>query len=170
MPEHLLQRWHLVGLPPMHEALIRRLAKQECDLVYKDSPLSKDSQRELSIAWSVAESLDSWSAWSHPDSVDVLIASADALMTLIENSSLSPQDLLFDAPSNGMESGRCLRLVWSGLWGSHNDLGWATEFFAQGVIVDPTSLQSWIRIAVHKAPAIPKPLHPFLRDLKLPTA
>jgi hypothetical protein len=164
MPEHRLQRWHLVGLPRMHDALIRRLTKQECDLV------AKDSLRKLSIGWSIAEDLDSWSGWSHPEGIDVLIASADTLMKLIENSSVSPQTLLFDAPSQGLENGRCLRLVWSGLNGAHNDLGWATEFLAQGVIADPASLQSWVRIAVLNAHGIPQPLHPFLRDLKLPTS
>jgi hypothetical protein len=164
MPEHLLQRWHLVDLESMHDALIRRLVKQECDRI------AQETQNELSIAWSTAEGFDSWYEWSHPDSIDVLIASADTLMTLIENSSISPQALLLDPMQQGSPIGRCLRLVWSGLSGSHNDLGWGTEFLAQGVIADTASLQSWIRIAIAKARTIPKPLHPFLRDLKLPTA
>lgn len=159
MPGLLLQRWHLVGLQPMHDAMIRRLAIQECGVA------NKELNAEISIAWSTSDEMTSWSSWKIAEEIDVLIVAADLLIKMLTSSSAS-----LSSHPLGTESRSCLRLVWSCLDSSQNDFGWATEYFANGVIVDPVSLQSWIRIAIRKARTLSKPPHPFLSDLKLPSA
>lgn len=158
MLEKLLQRWHLVGLLPMHDAMVRRLVHEQCDLV------AQERQREISIAWSTSDHLESWSAWSRAVDWDVVIVAVDPLLSLIEKSFTTSQTRLL-----GTENRNGLRLVWSGIHGGQNNFGWVTEYLANGVIVDPQSLQSWIRIAISKAHSIAKPPHPFLRDLEIPS-
>ncbi|MFO0013508.1 MAG: hypothetical protein ACK553_12245 [Planctomycetota bacterium] len=158
MPCALVQRWHLIGLLPIHDAAVRRLAHEECLALQMDS-------RDLSIAWTAAERMHRLSEWVRPAHADVVIATADCLVEALDGEPNASQPFL-----PGTENPSCLRLVWSGLNGSRNDLEWATAWFASGTIIDPTSLQSWVRTAVRHAASVPKPPHPFLRDLRLPSA
>jgi len=153
MPHEYLQRWRLIGLQASHEALIRRLAIAECSALENERP-------GLSIDWSVSERIGAWSEWSNSHEVDVILIHAARLMEAVDAFFDSSQTML-----PGTETRKCLRLVWSGLDRSRNDLLWANQWLAHGVITDPATAQSWVRIAVRKANAISKPPHPFLRNL-----
>lgn len=162
----LLQRWCLVGLEPMHDALIRRLAIEACVV------LGQESNRDLSIGWSTSPSFHDCKGWLRPENVEVLIAATDQVADILQE---FQETLPFDptgsgSTGSGSTGAHCLRLLWSGLEGNLGDHAWASACLAHGAIVDLLSLQSWIQVAVREAAWIPKPPHPFLRDLKLPSA
>jgi hypothetical protein len=161
MRDGLLQRWCLVGLEPMHDALIRRLAI-EASVMH-----GQESNRELSIAWSTSPSFHDCDGWWRPENIDVLIAATDQVADILQE---FQETLPFDPAGSGSTDPRCLRLLWSGLEENLGDYAQASAWFAHGAIVDLLSLQSWIQVAVRKAAWIPKPPHLFLRDLKLPSA
>lgn len=152
MASSVAQRWHLVGLQAMHEAMVRRIANEECDAARRDSKF------DIGILWSRAESLSHWTQWSHPNHADVIIAQSDRLIDAMEAAeALNSTTLLATGPD------QCLRLIWGGLDGDLEDLYWSTEWLASGIIADASSLRSWIRSAVRHARTIPQPPHPFLR-------
>lgn len=153
MSHEYLQRWRLIGLQPNHEALIRRLAVAECSALENQRP-------GLSIDWSISERIGAWSEWASSHDIDVTIIHATRLMEAVDVFINSSQTMLA-----GTETRKCLRLVWSGLDRSRNDLLWANQWLAHGVITDPATAQSWIRNAVRKANTVPHPPHPFLRNL-----
>jgi hypothetical protein len=152
MPDDYLQRWRLIGLQPNHEALIRRLAVSESCALENQRP-------SRSIDWSVSERIDAWSEWANARDVDVIIIDAPILIDAVEAFIDSSQTMLC-----GTETRSCLRLVWSGLDRSRNDLLWANQWLAHGVITDPATAQSWVRNAVRNANTVPRPPHPFLRN------
>lgn len=153
-----IQRWRLVGLAPMHDAMIRRLAFDECLAV------RNDSKADLSIAWSCDPALEAWSQWARGEHADVLIVDAERLIDAMGGIATAPQRVL-----TGTERHACLRLVWSSLDGLAADATWCTEWLASGAITDPGSLEAWIRTAVRTAARHPKPADPSFRDLtKLP--
>jgi hypothetical protein len=138
----------------MHQAMIRRIALEECDAALRDRLI------DISILWSNTETLSDWNQWSQANQADVIIADCDRLVDAMETvESLSSATLLATGEK------QCLRLVWRGLDGSMDDLCWSTEWLASGVIADAVSLRSWIRSAVRHARTIPKPPHPFLQNL-----
>ncbi|MCU0708806.1 MAG: hypothetical protein MUF23_10985 [Pirellula sp.] len=151
MASCVAQRWQLVGLHPMHEAMIRRIAKEECEAA------SRDAQAELSILWSRTEKLTQWSDWSRASQADVIIMDADRLVDAMEAAGYLNSTTLL---ATGKD--QCLRLIWKGLDGNMDDLCWSTEWLACGVIADAISLRAWTRSAVRHARTIPKPPHPFL--------
>lgn len=150
----MLQRWHLVGLHPTHDALIRRLASHECRMLEGES-------RNVSIEWSISERIGRWSDWASADEVDVIIVHATRLIEAVDAYVDHPQTFL-----SRTEHRRCLRLVWSGFDRDRKDLLWASSCLAHGVITNPAVLQSWIGSCVRNANAIPKPFHPFLRKIQ----
>lgn len=152
MSHESLQRWRLIGLQSNHEALIRRLAVAECCWLENERP-------GLSIDWSVSERIDAWSEWANSHEIDVMIIHAPRLMDAVDAFIDSSQTMLC-----GSETRNCLRLVWSGLDRSRNDLLWANQWLAHGVITDPATAQSWVRSAVRNANTVPRPPHPFLRN------
>lgn len=153
MSDEYLQRWRLIGLQPNHEALIRRLAVSECRALDGERP-------GRSIDWSVSERINAWSEWANARDVDVIIIHAPSLIDAVEAFMDSSQTMLC-----GTETRNCLRLVWSGLDRSRNDLLWALQWLARGVITDLSTAQSWIRNAVCNANTVTRPPHPFLRNL-----
>jgi len=181
-----LQRWWAVGLTPMHEAMVRRLAVHHL------------SQHQLLLQWSsfvrwedlpvdVPVDLPSdeagtcpparfaypsarFDAWSSPKLSDVIIMEVDPMRRMcgemVSNLSQLPR------PSS---SGPCIRLVWS--WGA---LGHLESFetddsivsitsLAHGVIHNAVTLNGWIRSAVVHARNHPSPPHPLLQDLSIPS-
>ena len=138
----------------MHEAMIRRIAKEECDASLQDTRV------EIAILWTSTERFSEWSQWSQANHADVIIAESKRLVEVMETAMPLNSATLLATGEN-----HCLRLVWRGLDGCVDDLCWSTEWLASGVIADAASLRSWIRSAVRHARSIPKPPHPFLQDL-----
>jgi hypothetical protein len=151
-----LQRWQLIGLRPMQDALVRRLVMQECDLL-------EDTSAPLSIEWSTRERFNTQNDWMQPEAVDVLIADVDRVSEMMKCSVGEPKRLPVSTSNP-----TCLRLLWSGLDGSYHDQVWASQWFAQGAIIDVVTLQSWVRIALQRGNRIPKPPHPWLRNVEIP--
>jgi hypothetical protein len=151
------QRWHLIGISPIHEALIRRLAKEECLRWSRDDSI-------LTIAWSMSARLDHLDPWIRGDAFDVVIATDRSLIDAMDDHSTT-----FPLFHFGTLNPACLRLVWYGLHGGCDKLACVHASLANGSITDPSSLQSWVRVLVRCAESAPMPTHPLVAGWKTST-
>jgi len=152
------QNWHVIGLHPMHEAMVRRVAMEERQHANRSLDL------DVELACSSSPKLDQWSHWTHPYEADVMIVERDALFGAIQ--SFGPYT---ESDHLVHQSETCLRLVWHWNAVGHRDLRWCTQWMACGVIHRPSSLLSWVHAATYRGPLRPRSPHSLLRDLQLPT-
>jgi hypothetical protein len=158
MPAPRTQRWHLIGLVPMHDALIRRLAIQERELTNRIQGV------DVNIEWSASPRLESWRVWTQPEPIDITIIHRDQLLDAIERLGAFDRSQFLVRDSDWR-----MRLLWSWFPFGKHDVSWGTHWLAAGAICGPRTLQSWIRVANRKGSLGPRPPHTLLRELKLPT-
>lgn len=181
-----MQRWCVVGLTPMHEAMVHRMAEHYLSqhsltmqwrsmgrweelLVEASNTLRRDLEESNSSApfmdpsgplpWRGTRNL-----------ADVIIMDVDPLFRMSGEMVLNSSQ--FPIPSS---SDPCIRLVWS--WGALGRLETVetTDFvvpiasLAHGMIHNAETLDGWIRSAVIHARSHPIPPHPLLQNLSIPS-
>lgn len=185
-PAMRLQRWCVVGLSSMHEAMVHRLALHyltQHHLVlqwqsfarWEDLPgvVSVGLQGDVENANPSARFTDpaiQFHAWDSRNLSDVIIMEAGQLRRLCVEMLSKVSQL----PSPG-SSDPCIRLVWS--WGGLGrlesletiDFIVPMSSLAHGLIHNDTTLNGWIRSAAVHAQNHPSPPHPLLQDLSLPS-
>lgn len=181
-----LQRWWVVGLAPMHEAMVHRLAVHHLSqhhlllqwiyfARWEDFPVDEPVDLPSDGADAVPSSRypypsSRFHAWDSPKLADVIIMEFDQLRRMCGEmiSSLSQ----FPYPSS---VDPCIRLVWS--WGTQGHLESietddsivSMTSLAHGVIHNAVTLNGWIRSAVVHARNHPSSPHPLLQDLSIPS-
>jgi hypothetical protein len=185
-PATRLQRWCVVGLSSMHEAMVRRLALQSLTqhhLVlqwqsfarWEDLPgvvsvgLQGDG-RDADPSARFTDPAIQFHAWDSRNLADVIIMEVGQLRRLcVEMLSKVSQ---LPSPSS---SDPCIRLVWS--WGGLGrlesletiDFIVPMSSLAHGLIHNDITLSGWIRSAAVHARNHPSPPHPLLQGLSLPS-
>jgi hypothetical protein len=156
----LVQDWSLLGLRPMHRALLRRWAEQAASTV--QGPL--DRKREL--VWHLASLSDS----SDPE---LLAAMCRPGVLIVDCEGLSKRvlaDRVRDAVLNAVHhrTNDQIRLVWH--WSLHGkqDLLWCTELSFDGVISDARSLTQWLRVCLRRGKVVEGQSNRLLQGIELP--
>lgn len=172
-----LQRWQLIGLKPMHQALVRRLATRDA-LAASNRPAFCESRLAIGatamvpngwsgceLEWSTQSKLDSIGPWISRSQADVIIIERGMMLDWLDCNHNDEAEMRLPSP---VARATPLRLLWSwSEWGAR-DLAWVSPWFARGVIHNAATLEAWVRSALCHGTKHPKPPHPLLRDLKLP--
>lgn len=172
-----LQRWRLIGLKPMHQAFVRRLATRDAlaasiqpatgdvGMATQANAMVLDRRIGCEIEWSMQSKLDSIGPWISRSDADVIIIERGLLLDWLDRNRSDEAELRIPAT---LARTTPLRLLWSwSEWGAR-DLAWVTPWLAQGVVHNAATLEAWVRSALRHGTKQPKPPHPLLRDLKLP--
>ncbi len=181
-----VQDWGLLGLRPMHRALVRRYVVQKTL-----NPLAMPVQQ--SVVWHLA----SWHSKAYcggpayldqgqSDCENLLLSSLHRTGVLVvERAGLLQRvkedrqdDLLLaelhrssHRSSQDRSHGRSyrqIRLLWNWSLRGMQDLAWCTELSFDGVIHDAGSLMKWVRVCLAQGKAYECQQNSLLRDLHMP--
>ncbi len=153
-----VQYWSLLGIKPMHRALLRRTVEQV------SIPLMDAAASPFELTWCVFEATTNETRLECFERPGVLIIDRDTLTKQIgdhEAVDLNPN--LYCERSN-----RQIRLLWDWCKRGKEDLMWCTELSFCGVIYDVESMNRWVRVCLKRGKVIQSQNNLLLRDLQLP--
>lgn len=159
-----VQSWSLLGLKPMHRALLRRSV---------DSELEKrvsTMRQQQSCEWHVVEVLS-----SEPAAQEGLVAALARPGVLVID-----RDRWLERMGNGVprdpfhnrmpfRDDQQIRLLWNWSLYGKSDLQWCTAWTFDGLISDPESLENWVRVSVQRAVCTQSQTNPILNGIKFPS-
>ena len=152
-----VQSWSLVGIKPMHRALLRRT-------VERAATPSTGAASRFKLAWSVFEEKANRPNLEFCELPSVLILGKDTLIKQFEDHvGTAFADDRYHRRSNAQ-----IRLLWNWCQRGKEDLMWCTELSFDGVIYDLASMYRWVRICLKRGRIIESQNHSLLRDLQLP--
>jgi len=159
LSKEFVQDWTLLGLKPMHRALLRRCVENH---IAKTSEL----QNKRMITWHVLhwDALSEHKLLSQFHRTGVLIVDRNGLLRrAIEDRQLDPVLAALQCRSKAQ-----IRLLWNWSLQGFADLHWCTELSFDGVIHDSVSLEGWLRCCLRLGVATECQLNCLLRDIQLP--
>ena len=152
-----VQSWSLLGMKPMHRALLRRTVEQAA------IPLTEAAASRFEIAWSdFASNQPDSNCFARPG---VLIIDRDTLNKRIEEH----EGCELSIGTYYQSSKAQIRLLWNWCKRGKEDLIWCTELSFDGVIYDLASMNRWIPVCLKRGRIIQSQNNLLLRDLQLPT-
>ncbi len=152
-----VQSWNLLGMKPMHRALLRRTVERAA------IPLTESAASRFELIWNdLAANQSDSDCFSRPG---VLMIDRGTLTKRIEDREGSEFNLdMYYQRSNAQ-----IRLLWNWSKRGKEDLIWCTEFSFDGVIYDLASMNRWVRVCLKRGRIIQGQNNFLLRDLQLPT-
>ncbi|MBM3963944.1 MAG: hypothetical protein FJ308_02600 [Planctomycetes bacterium] len=181
-----MQRWCVVGLTPMHEAMVHRMAVHYLSqhsltmhwqsigrwdelLVEASNILLQDTDASDSFALS-KDSASRFPWRGSRNWADVIIMEVDQLCRMSDAMVLNSSQLPMPSSSDP-----CIRLAWG--WGAigRSETVETADYIvpiaslAHGLIHNAETLDGWIRSAVIHARNHPIPPHPLLQNLSIPS-
>lgn len=155
-PQRVLS-WSLLGLKPMHRALLRRTAEQLA------VPLEETSEKRGELTWCSFDTNQSVSdCFALPG---ILIIDSDELAKRMQNQSSDESNLGLLYQRSTVQ----IRLLWNWCYRGKESLMWCTELSFDGVIYDLASMNRWVRICLSRGKVSQGQGNVLLRDLQLPT-
>ncbi len=160
LAKQTVQDWSLLGLKPMHRALVRRCVEQT------NAVHQRTLQGQRKVAWS----LDPWD-WHREQSLLPILDRTGILIIeckgLLERAKVvEPIDPFLVALQR--RSNAQIRLVWNWTLQGKKDLQWCTEMSFDGVVHDARSLMTWLPICLRHGKSRERQLNSLLRDIELP--
>ncbi len=160
LAKQTVQDWSLLGLKPMHRALLRRCVELH------NSTQNGTMPSERSVAWYV----ESWDSTCEKSILHILNRPGILLLDcngLIERAqvkkALDPFLFALYRRSNPQ-----IRLIWNWTLQGKQDLRWCTEMSFDGVIHDARSLMMWLPVCLRQGKSSTSQLNSFLRGVELP--
>ena len=156
-----VQDWGLLGLRPMHRALVRRSVEQ----------MVANHQRPMPSQQAVAWHLQQWGEDCEPLQLTMFNRAGVLLVDragLLQRVHLNRQNDPVLAELH-CRSHPQIRLLWNWSIRGRQDLVWCTELSFDGVINDARSLLEWLPVCLTRGRSYDRQRNGLLRDLHLPT-
>jgi len=163
----LVQNWTLIGLKPMHRALVRSTAQTSAANSNKEFAaqwIAIDRDRALLPANNTSETSASHPSIPSLAGPGVVIVDRDIYFDQIGGR-------LFDPRISSCTEDRSpcqIRLLWSWSLRGKRDLLWCTELNFDGVIHDIQSLQQWTRACLKHAKVLVEKEDSLISGIRLP--
>jgi hypothetical protein len=152
-----VQSWGLVGIKPMHRALLR-------NTVERAAPPTSEGASLIELTWTVFDHSANHLHLEIFDRTSVVIIGKDTLSKQFE---IDGGNELVNDRYNRRANAQ-IRLLWNWCQRGREDLMWCTELSFDGVIYDLASMYRWGRVCLKRARVIQSQNHLLLRDLQLP--
>jgi hypothetical protein len=155
-----VQDWMLVGLKPMHRAILRNQVQSTISRRSDSQPLPYLSWHTINDDTSTSNEIDG-PLWQS----SVVVVDRDWLTAKLQDEAFR-QNVLDRWTRNPRPQ---IRLLWSWTAGTKNDMDWCTELGLHGVLFDSLSLQCWCRVAIRSGLVHLSQSNPILSGIQLPT-
>ncbi|MCY2984538.1 MAG: hypothetical protein NTY15_13015 [Planctomycetota bacterium] len=153
-----VQWWSLLGIKPMHRALLRRTVERAA------IPLTEAAASRIELKWSNFEATMNQSHLECFDGSSIQIIDRNILFKRIEDhkgNEVSPE-------MDCQRSNAQIRLLWNWCKRGKEDLMWCTELSFDGCIYDLASMHRWVRVCLKHGRISQSQNNLILRDLQLP--